>query len=141
MTTTIRNIILAGLALAAAGMASAADCAFIAHPDCPVATLSKDEVKNILLGAKTKWDSAGAIRLVLPADGAVHASVAQEYTARTADQFDKFWKKQVFTGKGVLPDSFKTDAEVIAFIAKTPGAFGYVAQGAAATGVKRIKVE
>lgn len=122
-------------------MVRAADAVFVTHPDNNVATLSKEDVKNILLGNKAKWPSGGVIKLAVLSAGAVHEAVVQEYTARSADQFDKYWKKQVFTGKGIAPDTFKSDAELLAFIAKTPGAFGYVAAGAANNSVKVVGVQ
>lgn len=127
--------------LATASLARAADYVFVTHPDTQVSTLSKDDVKNILLGNKTKWDSGGLIKLAVLTEGPVHEAVIQGFTARSADQFDKYWKKQVFTGKGIAPDAFKTDAELVAFVAKNPGAFGYIAGGTAPSGVKAVSVQ
>ena len=121
-------------------LAAAADFSLVTNPSGPD-SLSKDDVKNILLGNKTKWDAGGLIKLAILTEGAVHESVIQEFTARSSDQFEKFWKKQVFTGKGSAPDAFKTDADLIAFVAKTPGAFGYIAAGTTPNGVKLVKVQ
>jgi len=136
-TLRFLSILLAFLALAAAG-ARAADGVFITHPSGPDA-VSKEEIKSILLGNKTKWDSGTLIHLAVLADGSIHDGIVQEYTARSADQFEKYWKKQVFTGKGSAPESLKSDSEMIAYVAKTPGAFGYV--GAAGAGVKVLTVK
>jgi hypothetical protein len=46
----------------------------------------------------------------------------------------------VFTGKGSMPKSFASDAEILKYVAKTPGAIGYVSAGADAAGVKKIAV-
>jgi ABC-type phosphate transport system substrate-binding protein len=119
----------------------AGDAVFIAHPDVSTSSFSKEEVKNILLGNKTKWDGGGIIKLAVLSEGPTCDSVILTYTSRSADQFDKYWKKMLFTGKGMAPDAFKTDAEMIAFVAKTPGAFGYIAEGASPTGVKTINVQ
>jgi len=121
-------------------LAVAADFTLIAHPSVPDA-LSHDDVKNILLGNKTKWDDGRVIKLAVLSEGAANEAVVQSFTTRSADQFDKYWKKQVFTGKGVAPDAFKTDAEMIAFVAKTPGSFGYISAGAKPDGVKTLVVQ
>jgi ABC-type phosphate transport system substrate-binding protein len=120
--------------------ARAADVAFIAHPDVAATSLSADDVKGILLGTKAKWDSGGALKLAVFAEGALHEQVVREHTQRSADQFDKYWKKLVFTGKGMLPTTVKTDAEMIDFVAKTPGAFGYVAKESVSSKVKVVPV-
>ena len=114
----------------------AQDAALIAHPSVGDAKLSADDVKGILLGTKTKWDSGGVIKVVVLSDGALHDRVIKDFTQRTSDQFDKYWKKQVFTGKGIMPQVAKTDAEVLEYVAKTPGAFGYVGKENATGAVK-----
>jgi ABC-type phosphate transport system substrate-binding protein len=134
------RFLLTWLAVSAAA-AFGADYKLITHPTTSASALSKEDVKNILLGNKTKWDGAGAIKLAVLAEGATHEAVIQEFTARTADQFDKYWKKQVFTGKGTAPDAFKTDAELVAHVAKTPGAFGYVSGSAKIDGVKVLAAQ
>lgn len=140
MKPVFRPLLVAALACVATAVATAADWVLVAHPDSAPASLSKEDVKNILLGNKTKWDAGGLIKLAVLTEGPVHDAVIQNFAARTADQFDKYWKKQVFTGKGVAPEAFKTDAELVAYVAKTPGAFGYVATGSAGTGVKTVAV-
>lgn len=133
--------ILAALALALSALAACgADPVFITNETAP-ATVTKDDVKNILLGTKTKWDSGTLIKVAVLAEGAIYDTVIQQYAERTPDQFERFWKKQVFTGKGIAPESFKTDAEVLAYVAKTPGAIGFIGSDTAAAGVKIVKVE
>jgi ABC-type phosphate transport system substrate-binding protein len=109
---------------------------FIAHPSTAESVVSAEDAKNILLGNKTKWGSGANIKLVVLTDGEVHESVVKDHTQRTTDQFDKHWKKLVFTGKGAMPATGKTDADVIAYVAANPGAFGYVAKDSATAQVK-----
>lgn len=120
--------------------AFAQDVTLIAHPSVSENTLSADDVSNILLGKKTSW-SSGVIKLAVLADGPVHDNMLKAYAQRTADQFDKHWKKLVFTGKGIMPSQFKTEAELLAYVANTPGAFGYVAPGAVTGAVKAITIQ
>jgi ABC-type phosphate transport system substrate-binding protein len=108
--------------------AKAQEVVLIVNPEVAESSVSSDDVKNILLGNKFKWETAGNIKVVLLTDGPVHEKAIQQFTQRTVDQFDKFWKKQVFTGKGIMPAQVKTDAEVVDYVAKTPGAFGYIAR-------------
>lgn len=136
---TLRHIFSALLLLVSTlGHAFAADGVFITHPSGPD-SVSRDEIKSILLGNKTKWDNGTVIHLAVLTDGPIQDRVAQEYAARSADQFEKYWKKQVFTGKGAAPESLKSDADMIAYVAKTPGAFGYA--GSAGAGVKVLTIK
>lgn len=116
------------------------DVAFISHPDAKVSALTPAEVKAILIGNQTSWSGGGNIRLCLQGAGAAHEAVLKTYVERSSDQFDKFWKKLVFTGKGAPPEILGDDAAVLAYVAKTPGAFGYVATASVTPAVKTIPV-
>ena len=137
--SALSRLLLAGLALALAATARA-DGTFITHPAGPDA-LSRDEVKNILLGTRAKWDSGTLVKLAVLSGGPTHESLIQEFTARSADQFDKYWKKQVFTGKGSAPEAMKSDAEMIAYVSATAGAFGYVSAVPTGAAVKPIAIK
>ncbi|MGC4072159.1 MAG: hypothetical protein QM760_06505 [Nibricoccus sp.] len=128
---------LIGLTLAA----HAQDAVFITNAASADASLSADDVKAILLGNKTKWDGGGVIKLVVLTEGALNDKVIRDHTQRSADQFDKYWKKLVFTGKGMPPATAKTDAEVIDYVSKNPGSFGYVAKESASDKVKVIAIK
>jgi ABC-type phosphate transport system substrate-binding protein len=124
-----------------AAVAQAADVAYIVNPQSTETSLSADDVKSVLLGNKIKWDGGGVIKLAVLTSGPVHEQVMQERVQRSADQFDKYWKKLVFTGKGVLPQQAADDAAVIDYVAKTPGALGYVAAASVTAQVKVLLIK
>lgn len=128
------------LLVLAAPFGLAQDLAFIAHPGITEASVSATDVKNILLGTKVNW-SNGPIRVVIQAGGPLHEKVIQQFTQRSPDQFDKYWKKQVFTGKGTMPAVAKSDAEVVEFVASTTGAFGYVLRDAVTDKIKVLELK
>jgi ABC-type phosphate transport system substrate-binding protein len=121
--------------------ARAQDAAFIVNPQSAEASLSADTLKSVLLGNKIKWDGGGVIKLAVLKAGAVHEKVMQDYVQRNADQFDKYWKKLVFSGKGVMPMQAAEEAEIIEYVAKTPGALGYVSAAAVTDRVKVIPIK
>jgi len=133
------TVFLASVVLAVT--ARAADYQLIANADAGSATVSKEDVKNVLLGNKVKWDNGTVVKLAVLGGGPAHDKVISDFTARTSDQFDKYWKKQVFTGKGVMPEVMADDAAMVAYVAKNPGAFGYVSAGAKTDGVKPLAVQ
>ena len=137
----MRKFLFCAVLVALTAAVRAQEFVFIAHPATAEAAVSSDEVKNILLGNKTKWDSGGVIKLVVLADGTLHDKIVQSFTQRNADQFDKYWKKQVFTGKGTLPAPAKSDADVIGYVAATPGSFGYIAKDSATDKVKVLSLK
>lgn len=137
----MRHLIFCAAFAALATVTRAQEFVLVAHPSTAESAVSGDDVKNILLGNKTKWDSGSLIKLVVLGQGAVHEKIVQGFTQRNADQFDKYWKKQVFTGKGTMPAPAKSDADVIAFVTANPGAFGYVAKENASDKVKVLAVK
>lgn len=118
----------------------AQEVVFIAHPSTSETSLTADDAKNILLGTKGKWNSGAAIKLAVLANGDVHETVMKTYLQRSADQFDKYWKKQVFTGKGIMPATPASEAEMVAYVAANPGAFGYVSRTSVTDAVKILAV-
>ncbi len=135
-----RFIALLAFACAAFGGLRADDAVFIAHPDVKAESLSATEVKAILLGNQTSWSGGGNLKLAVLTSGPVHEAVLRAHTERSADQFEKYWKKIVFTGKGAMPEQADDEASLIAYVAKTPGALGYVTAGSAPSGVKVLPV-
>ena len=119
----------------------AADVAYIVNAQSTETSLSAEDLKSVLLGNKIKWDGGGVIKLAVLTAGPVHDQVMQERAQRSADQFDKYWKKLVFTGKGVLPVQAADDAAVLDYVAKTPGALGYVAAASVTAQVKVLTIK
>lgn len=132
------TLLLAALCLGA--VARAEDGVFVVNRDTKVASISAETARNILLGNSVRFDDGSAIRLVVQTAGPVHEEIIRDYTRRSTDQFEKYWKKQVFTGKGIMPTQCASDAEVIDFVSRTPGAFGYVARSSVTSAVAEVAI-
>jgi hypothetical protein len=63
------------------------------------------------------------------------------YTGKTVAGLDNYYRSLVFTGKGAMPKTLQSDAEVLAYVKKTKGAIGYVSDGASTEGVKILDVK
>lgn len=113
----------------------------IANKDVPSSALSSDDVKQIFLGNKTAWDNGDKIVFVVQDRTKTADVFLKTYVKKSSSQYDNFWKKQVFTGKGKAPQSFSSDQELVEFVANTPGAIGYISSDANSTNVKTIAVQ
>ena len=89
--------------------------------------LTRDDVKQIFLGRMTRWKDDTKITFVLLSESSVYETFLKEYIDKTIFQYTNYWKKQVFTGKGRMPKTFDSSAELIEFVAATEGAIGFVA--------------
>lgn len=120
--------------------ASAADVKVIANPSVGAASVSAGDLKDVFLLDK---DSLGGshVEPVVAKGGSAHEAFLKEYLGKSDSALQAFYRSLVFTGKGSMPKSLGSDAEVVAYVAKTKGAIGYVSSGAATEGVKTLSVK
>lgn len=118
-----------------------AEVAVIANAHVRVTEISADDLKRVFLGSKTSLGDGSSVEPVLMQAGAAHTEFLKEYVGKTDAALRNHFKSLVFTGKGSMPKSFASDAEVIAYVAKTKGAIGYVGNADGASGVKRLTVK
>lgn len=113
----------------------AEDPVLITHPGV-TATLTTQEVSQVFLGKMTKWEGGQVVKLAVLASGETHEAAIKRFSGKTADQFSNYWKKQVFTGQGVMPKACDTEEELVAYVTSTPGAVGYVSPAKATAAVR-----
>ncbi|MDJ0840086.1 MAG: substrate-binding domain-containing protein [Acidobacteriota bacterium] len=129
------TVLLAGTTL------QAGDPVLITHPDNNIDSINARELEKIYRNKKTRWPDGTRIRLVTRQSGPLHKKFLELYLGNNERQFSIFWKRVLYTGKGVPPISFTGDEEVIAYVAANPGAIGYVGNTADLVGVKKIEVK
>ena len=107
--------------------------------------MSKKELTKVYLKKTVKWAHGGAVAPVdLPVSSAVRNAFSKDVLRKSAPAMQAFWRKRVFQGVGVPPIVMASDAKVLAYIKRTPGAVGYVANAtntSRASGVKVIGVK
>ncbi len=115
----------------------------IANQSVKDTVIKEKEVRNLFLGMKTKWSNKSRAVFAVHKGGKTHRLFLRRYIAKTESQYSSYWKKQVFTGKGDQPKEFKTEKEVIAYVARTRGSVAYISKAARAQarGVKIIDVK
>jgi ABC-type phosphate transport system substrate-binding protein len=102
--------------------------------------LSDDDFKDYYLGKKASWPDGSKVVVVVLKDGASHENLMKKL-GKSTSQFATGWKKLVFTGKGSMPEQVGSEDELVAFLAKTPGAIGYADAAKAKDGVKAVPVK
>ena len=97
-------------------------------------TVSADEVRDIFLGEK---QFAGSTKLVMIDNAAVQSGFLAKIMHMDAEKYNGIWTKKSFRDGLTPPAVRSSDAEVIEYIKRTPGAIGYVSTTPA--GVKVIQ--
>jgi ABC-type phosphate transport system substrate-binding protein len=123
----MKKLIVGLLAIMAFSSAAyAEDIIIIANKDVPDSTLTQDEIKKIFLGRMVHWSDNSRIHAATVRDEGIHEKFLKQYLEKTEAKWKIYWKRMVFTGRGVPPKSINTEAELIAYVAETKGALGYI---------------
>ena len=130
-----------GVVLVAAISAWGAEIKVIANPSVGASSVSADELKGVFLATKTSLSDGSHVEPVLEKGGATHEAFVKEYLGKTDAALQTYYRSLVFTGKASMPKTLGADAEVVAYVAKTKGAIGYVGAGASMAGVKTLEVK
>jgi hypothetical protein len=119
----------------------AADIKVIANPSVGASSVSTEELKGVFLATKTSLSDGSHVEPVLEKGGPTHEAFVKEYLGKTDAALQTYYRGLVFTGKASMPKTVASDAEVVAYVAKTKGAVGYVSAGAGTAGVKTLEVK
>jgi len=83
-------------------------------------------IKKIYLGKVSRWNDNQRVRFYTFDSDDTTETFTKKYLSKSKRQFNKYWKRQVFTGKGNIPKSIKSVEEAIKIVSKTKGAIVYL---------------
>jgi TonB family protein len=129
----------AGWTILLGASAVAGDVKVIANPSVKVESISARELKSLYLGEKSSINGTH-VEPVIERRGPAHEAFLRDYLGQTDDELRKYYEALVFTGRGSMPKTVSSDAEVVAYVAKTRGAIGYVGTAASVEGVRTLAI-
>jgi hypothetical protein len=130
----------AAVAFCVAWQAHAAEIKIIANPSVTAGSVSAGDIKDVFLLDKDSL-AGGHVEPVVSKGGPAHDAFLKEYVGKTDGALQALYRSLVFTGKASMPKALASDAEVVAYVAKTKGAIGYVSGDASSAGVKVLTVK
>lgn len=110
----------------------------ILNKSIPENSLTNAEIGNIFLGKKTTWSNNNKITFVILADGDTHKQFVRTYLNKSQSQFRNYWKQMLFTGKGIIPQTFTNEEKLIEYVSQNENTIGYISKKITAPGVKLI---
>jgi len=116
-----------------------ADVKVIANPSVGASEISQDDLKAVFLAVKTTIGGS-QVEPVLGKSGRAHDIFLKEYLGKSDATLIAYFRGLVFTGKASMPKMCDSDAEIVAYVARTKGAVGYIGTGVAAQGTKTLAV-
>ena len=102
----------------------------ITHPDVGADTLTRTQIADLFLKKKKEWGQDLPARPVVLKVHAVEDAFCNDVIGRSSIAVKKYWQRQIFTGRGTPPEEMKQEADLVAFVARTPGAIGFVSPNA-----------
>ncbi|MBF7072301.1 phosphate ABC transporter substrate-binding protein [Glaciecola sp. MH2013] len=118
-----------------------ADYAVVVHPENN-AEFDTQLVKRIFLGRETAF-SNGEIATVIThsPDSALRTEFDEGVLNRKTAAVNAYWSKLVFTGRGVMPTTVESDAEMIELISENKNAIGFIDTSSVTSDVKVVKID
>jgi len=113
----------------------------IANPSVQAASITLAELKSVYMEEKNSLADGTHVQPVVAKGGAAHEIFLRMYLDRSDPALQIYYRSLVFTGKGSMPKAVQSDAEMVAYVAKTKGAIGYVTANASVEGVKVLEVK
>ena len=132
-------LVAAGLAIFVSGDSLADNVKVIANSSVRVDAISAADLRRVFLEERIALADGSHVEPVLEKGGPVHAAFL-EYLGISEDDLQTYYRTLVFTGKGSMPKELGSDAEVVAYVARTRGTIGYVSSAASVEGVKTLAI-
>ena len=137
------NLLLMGAALfgLAAVPGRAAEIKVVANASIAGSSVSSDDLKRVFLATKTILSDGSHVEPVLLKSGPAHEAFIKQYLGKTAAALESYYRGLVFTGRGFMPKTVASEAELVDLVSKTKGAIGYVSAktGTGNTNVIEVK--
>jgi TonB family protein len=140
MKSLVALLVVAAQALLVPARALASDVKVIANSSVQADAISTEDLKRIYLQEKNSFPDGTHAEPVLKKSGAAHDSFLKEFLDLNDDALQTYYRTLVFTGRGSMPRTFSSDAEVVAYVARTRGAIGYVSTAASTDSVKTLVI-
>jgi TonB family protein len=134
------HIMAAGVIVVVSLNVSAESVKIIANSNVQTDEISALEIRSLFLQEKNSLKDGTRIEPVLERGGPTHEAFLKKFLGQNDDRLQRYYQSLVFTGKGSMPKALGSDAEVVAYVARTKGAIGYVGGETNAEGVKTLVI-
>lgn len=142
MRTKLQIVLFLALAFSfSMGLGAQVQVVIIANPSVKASTISKNDVRNVFTGVSTNLSSGERVKPVLIKEGPTQAAFASSEVGVSQVGLMICWRNLVFSGQATMPKTFEDELSVVSYVAKTPGAIGYVSSATPHEGVKVLAVK
>ena len=135
--------LIASTTVAPASMQTPTDIAVIAHPDVPIADLSRADLRRMLLGDREFWAPGLRVTLFIRAPIARERDVAvQDICEMTEAQFRQHWIAKVFRADTAVAPKIVYSSEMAAdLVNRMAGAITFIDAAQVGRGMRVVKID
>lgn len=114
----------------------------VVHPSNRLRSAERAFLADAFLKKVTRWEGGQVIRPVdLRSDNRARRRFSENVLKRSVGAVRSYWQQRIFSGRDVPPVELDSDESVVAFVAKSEGAVGYVSGAAKLTGVRELVIQ
>jgi ABC-type phosphate transport system substrate-binding protein len=106
--------------------ARAEDLVVVVHPQAPVDHLSDAQLRQVYLGESSFWGPVKIHPAVLRVPPQVYAAFMGAVAGISPGGYEAYWIRKVFREGGMPPRPFDSAADLITYVANTPGGLGFI---------------
>jgi ABC-type phosphate transport system substrate-binding protein len=118
-----------------------AELRVVVNAQNPATAVERKFLEEAFLKKVTRWDGGEIIHPVDRDEGSpLRRRFSDQVLQRSVEAVKSYWQQRVFSGDNVPPPELDSDAAVVRYVAKYPGAVGYVSAASSVDGVKVIPV-
>lgn len=113
----------------------------IAHPAITEDSIPRATLRAVLGMRLQRWPGETPVKVFVLADETPeHATFSKSVLQVFPQQLRMAWDRQVFSGQGQYPEVVASTQEMLARVASTPGAIGYVKASEVTPNVRVLKI-
>ena len=112
----------------------------IAHPSAKTAEISRAQLRDLFNGTTTLLPGFSQAVPVMLKEGTIEEQFLNLYVGKSDAAFRTSWRSLVFSGQAVMPRSVDTEAAMVQYVARTPGAVGFIEVNTPHEGVKILSI-
>ncbi|MBK7842103.1 MAG: hypothetical protein IPJ71_00190 [Bdellovibrionales bacterium] len=108
-----------------------------------IGEISQDKLENIFSGRLIFWESGGRIRpSLIDEESPSGRAFLTQVVKMDSKQYIDFWRRKLFSGRGLPPRSFRSEKELIHFVSENEGAIAVLSSlpGAAESSIRIVEV-
>jgi ABC-type phosphate transport system substrate-binding protein len=120
-------------------LAGDAEFRVIVHPSNGSNALDRALLADYFFKKATRWNDGETVKPVdLKSDNVVRKRFSEAVLKRSVGAVRSYWQQRIFSGRDVPPPEVDSDEAVMAYVARYPGAIGYVSGTTKLVGVKEL---